>query len=162
MGKLGTPDNPALVIGGELEHMFFGRYEHSIDEKGRMTIPARFREELGVGAFITRGFDPNLVVYTSSYFNNTISKKVDEMRNLDPQARSLRRFIYSNASPLEFDKVGRILIPQFLRDAVDIHENALVIGAGVYFEIWSPSAWEAQNAQLDPEKTVQQYSALDL
>jgi MraZ protein len=142
--------------------MFFGRYEHSIDEKGRMTIPVRFRDSLETGAYITRGFDRNLVVYTTSYLNS-ISEKVQEMRNTDPSARLLRRLIYSNAALLEFDKTGRILIPQFLRDAADIHDNAIVIGVGDYFEIWSPTVWEAQNALLDdPEKNVQRFSELNI
>jgi MraZ protein len=142
--------------------MFFGRYEHSIDEKGRMTIPARFREALETGAYITRGFDRNLVVYTTSYLN-IISEKVQEMRNTDPSARLLRRLIYSNAALVEFDKAGRILIPQFLRDSVDIQNNAIVIGVGDYFEIWSPSIWEAQNALLDDAETnIQRFSELNL
>ena len=150
------------VYGGELERMFFGRYEHSIDEKGRMTIPARFREPLEAGAYITRGFDRNLVVYTTSYLQK-ISEKVAGMSNTDPSARLLRRLIYSNAALLEFDKSGRILIPQFLRDPVDIHNNAIVIGVGDYFEIWSPTVWEAQNTLLDDsEQNIQRFSTLNL
>jgi MraZ protein len=147
---------------GELEHMFFGRYEHSIDDKGRMTIPVRFREALETGAYITHGFDRNLVVYTTSYLN-TLSEKVRGMSNTDPDARLLRRLLFSSAALLEFDKAGRILIPQFLRDTVDIQSNAIVIGVGDYFEIWSPSNWEAQNALLDDsENNIQRFSALNL
>jgi MraZ protein len=142
--------------------MFVGRYEHSIDEKGRMTIPARFREALETGAYITMGFDHNLVVYTTSYFN-IISEKVREMSNTDPKTRQLRRLLFSKAALLEFDKAGRILIPQFLRDSVDIHDNAIVTGVGDYFEIWSPEIWEAQNILLDDmEGNVQRFSELNL
>lgn len=143
--------------------MFLGRYEHSIDEKGRMTFPARFREELGEqGAFLTRGFDQNLIVYTTANFTK-ISQRLNQLSLTDENARVLRRLIFSNAIQVEFDKSGRILIPQFLRQVGGLESAAVVIGAGEYFEIWSPELWQQQDARLqDPELNAQRYAALSL
>jgi MraZ protein len=146
----------------EVELMFLGRFEHTIDEKGRMTIPARYREQLEVGAYITLGFDQNLIVLTTSLFEQ-ISLRVKQMSMTDPSARLLRRLIFSSAALVDFDKSGRILIPQFLRDAVSIGTNAVLVGVGDYFEVWSAENWDKQNSQLnDADTNAQRFSTLNL
>jgi MraZ protein len=143
--------------------MFTGRYEHSIDEKGRMTFPARFREDLGEeGGFLTLGFDRNLIVYTSANFTR-ISQRLNQLSLTDENARLLRRLIFSNAVPVEFDKAGRILIPQYLRQAAGLDSSAVVAAGGDYFEVWSPERWAEQDAQMnDPEFSTQRIAALHL
>jgi MraZ protein len=142
--------------------MFLGQYEHTLDEKGRLTIPARFRELLSDGAYITRGFDNNLFVLTAASFQ-TIYKQVNATSLTHPASRSLRHLLLGNAERVDVDKTGRILIPQFLRQSANIDSNAFVVGAGSFFEIWSPEGWAEQNRLLDDaEANAQLYSALDL
>ncbi len=142
--------------------MFLGQYEHNIDEKGRLTIPARFRGPLEQGAFITQGFDQNLLILTANTFQQ-IYERVNAMSLTDPATRLLRRLIFSNADKVEVDRAGRVLIPQFLRQAADLDDNAIVVGVGDYFEIWSPSHWVEQNEKLqDKEANAQRFAALDL
>ncbi len=147
---------------GELEIMFLGRYEHSIDDKGRMTIPARYRELLADGAFVTLGFDQNLMVLTADDFGRLI-QNLREKSLTDPTARQLNRLMFSNADRVDVDKAGRILIPQNLRAAAHLEGPVVVIGAGEYFEIWAPSHWQQQDEELqDPEITAQRFATLDV
>lgn len=142
--------------------MFLGQYEHTIDEKGRMTIPARFRDLLQNGAYITTGFDHNLMVLTADSFEK-IYDRVNHLSMTDPTARQLKRLIFSNADRVEIDRAGRILIPQKLRETVQLKTDAVVLGVGDYFEIWSPDLWLQQNELLnDTEANAQRFSALDL
>lgn len=140
--------------------MFFGRYEHSIDEKGRITIPARYRELLEHGAYVTQGFDQNLMVMTAATFE-ALYQRINQMSLTDPVARSLRRQIFSNAALLEQDKAGRFLIPGYLRDLVHLDGAAVVVGAGSYFEIWAPEQWKVQAEQQDPS-LAEKFAALDI
>jgi len=142
--------------------MFLGRYEHTIDEKGRITIPAKFREELGESVFITQGFDGNLQAFPTALFKQ-MSKQVRSISYLDPNSRMLRRILFSNAENIKFDNAGRILLPAFLRDTANLKETAIVVGSGEYFEIWSPQSWLTQQISLnDIEANEQRFSALDL
>jgi MraZ protein len=142
--------------------MFLGQFEHTIDEKGRLIIPARYRELLASSAYITRGFDRNLIVLTGPHFQR-IYQNVNSMSLTDSAARDLRRLIFSNAVAVEFDKAGRILIPQFLRDAAGLTGATLLIGMGEYFEVWSAENWQKQDLLLqDDETNAQRFSALDL
>jgi MraZ protein len=142
--------------------MFLGHYEHTIDEKGRMIIPIRYREMLEGGAYIMMGFDGNLMVMPSSYYQQ-ISEKIDALSITDASARLLQMMIYQSANELEFDRSGRILIPQYLRQTSKLADNAIISGAGQYFAIWSPEAW-AKKAELlqDPEFTSQRFAALSI
>ncbi len=143
--------------------MFLGQYEHSIDEKGRLTIPARYRELLAAeGAYITQGFDRNLMVITTSTFES-LSARVNELSLTDQNARLLKRLMFSNAVQAEFDKAGRILIPQFLRQTAVLNNAVMIVGSGDYFEIWSQELWAEQRALLqDVDATAQRFAALDL
>ena len=142
--------------------MFLGQFQHNLDEKGRLMIPARFRELLVGGAFITQGFDRCLMVMTSSYFEE-VYRRINSMNLADPTARMLRRLILSNAYPLEVDKVGRVLLPANLRQIISLDGEAIVAGSGDYFEIWTPAQWNEQLTQLqDTEANNQRFSALDL
>jgi MraZ protein len=142
--------------------MFLGQYEHTIDEKGRMTIPARFRDIMEDGAYITRGFDQNLVVWTAPAFE-IIYQRINQLSITDPLARQLRRLIFSHADRVEVDRAGRILIPLFLRESLQIGNTAMVVGAGETFEIWSTERWAEQEEQLqDVEHNAGQFAALDL
>lgn len=143
--------------------MFLGQFYHTLDEKGRLTIPARFRDLLGSdGAFILRGFDQNLMVLSSSSFA-VIYQRINRLSMTDPTARLLRRLIFSTAAPVEFDKIGRFLLPQFLRSDAAIQIEAVVVGAGDYIEIWSPERWNDQIEQLqDAETNATRFAALDL
>lgn len=140
--------------------MFLGQYEHSIDEKGRMIIPSRFREELQDGAYITTGFDRNLMVLTAATFDK-LSQRVNQMSLTDPIARQLKRLIFANADRLEVDRAGRALIPGYLRESAELQNAIIVVGAGDYFEVWSPDLWAKQNSLLN-EADTQRFAALDL
>jgi MraZ protein len=142
--------------------MFLGQFQHSLDEKGRLMIPARYRELLAAGAFVTQGFDKCLMVMTDLYFGQ-VYERINAMNLADPTARLLRRLILSNAYPIEVDKVGRILVPQNLRHAIELDGEAIVAGQGEYFEVWNPAEWSAQINQLqDVETNNQRFATLDL
>jgi MraZ protein len=142
--------------------MFLGQYEHTIDEKGRLTIPAKFREELGDGLILTQGFEGSLLALPPDLFEQ-MSNRVRSMSITDSNSRALRRFIFASASLIEIDKAGRMLLPSFLRDSANLADNAVLVGNGEYFEVWSPEVWQQQCDLLsDPEANEKRFSALDL
>jgi len=142
--------------------MFLGQFQHNLDDKGRLMIPARFRELLAAGAFITQGFDKCLMVMTDNYFK-LVYDRINAMNLADGSARLLRRLILSSAYPVEVDKVGRILVPQNLRQVIMLESEAIVAGQGEYFEVWNPAEWNSQIDQLqDVETNNQRFATLDL
>jgi MraZ protein len=146
--------------------MFLGQFQHNLDDKGRLMIPARYRELLEGGAFITQGFDKCLMVMTEAYFKQ-VYERIEAMNLADPTARLLRRLILANAYPVEVDKVGRILVPQNLRGFLGIQNGTggelIVAGQGDYFEVWSPGEWSGQMALVqDTEANNARFSTLDL
>lgn len=143
--------------------MFLGQYHHNLDEKGRLTIPARFRDVLAAeGAYILQGFDRNLMVLTAAAFE-AMSLRVNQMSLTDPTARLLKRLIFSTADRVEVDRAGRILIPQFLRQSAELNGDTVVVGSGSYFEIWVPKLWEEQITQLqDIEANARRFVSLEL
>lgn len=147
---------------GELELMFLGQYEHSIDEKGRLIVPARYRELLISGAYISQGFDQNLMVETPDNFEK-LANNVSLMSVTDPRSRDLHRLIFGSAELLEVDKTGRILIPQFLRQFAMLDSLAVIVGMGTHFEIWSPTLWAPKRADIsNGEINAKRYADLNL
>jgi MraZ protein len=142
--------------------MFIGHFQHNLDDKGRLMIPARFRESLEGEAYITQGFDKCLMVMKGEYFKQVV-EHLATMTITDPTTRLLRRLILANAFPVEVDKVGRIVLPQPLRAFIEIEGEAIVAGQGEYFEVWTPAAWKEQMTQIqDTEANNQRFAALDL
>src|SRR5512135_2499455 len=142
--------------------MFLGTYQHNLDEKGRLMIPARFREQLDGGAYITQGFDRCLMVMTGEYFRQVYAD-VNSTSLTDPNARLLRRMILANAFQVDIHKVGRVLLPQTLREFAALDGEAIVAGQGEYFEVWTPAAWGEQVKQMqDTETNNQRFAALNL
>jgi MraZ protein len=150
------------AIKGEEEQMFLGQFRHTIDDKGRLTVPARFRDLLVGGAYITQGFEQNLMVLTSPGFE-AITHRVNLNSITDPTARDLRRLLFSTAAQVEPDSNGRILIPQFLRERNHLDGEAVLVGVGDYFEIWTPEHWDTRlDVLMDTEANAQRFIGLDL
>jgi MraZ protein len=142
--------------------MFLGQYRHNLDEKGRLTIPARFRDVLAEGAFLTLGFDRNLRLLTQADFE-LMAEKINHLSMTDPDIRQLRRLIFANASEVQLDRLGRTLIPQFLREFAGLESEAVIVGVGEAIEIWSPAAWaEQENMIQDADANARRYAELDL
>lgn len=142
--------------------MFLGQYRHTLDDKGRLTIPSRYRNELSNGAYLTQGFDRNLRLMTEQAFG-AVYAKLSQMNTTDPMARELRRLIFATASQLDLDSVGRILIPQFLRGVAGLERDAVIVGVGEVVEIWSPEEWDSQVTLLsDVDANSQRFIELDL
>ena len=141
--------------------MFFGEFYHTLDDKGRLTMPSNFRKLLiGDGAFALRGFDQNLMIVTSTSFR-VIYERINQMSMTDPVARLLRRRLFSAAAEVDFDKTGRILLPPYLREVAGITNEAVFVGNGDYIEVWSPDQWANQKDQLN-NISADQFTALDL
>ena len=128
--------------------MFLGEFIHTTDSKGRVFIPAKFREALGETFVVTRGIDNCLSVYPLSEWEK-FSARIDAMPLV--QARDVRRFFYSAACDTSLDSQGRVLIPQVLREYAKLEKDTVVIGVNSYIEIWSQSAWEAKKASENAE-----------
>ena len=121
--------------------MFMGEYQHSLDSKGRLIIPAKFREELGENAVMTRGLDNCLFLFPQSEWM-VLEEKLKTLPLTKATARQFVRFFFSGATECDLDKQGRITIPQNLRDYAKVDKDVVVIGVSNRIEIWSCDRWE--------------------
>ncbi|SCG83202.1 Protein mraZ [Proteiniborus sp. DW1] len=128
--------------------MFIGEYQHSIDSKGRLIVPAKFREGLGDVFIITKGLDNCLFVYPKSEWT-ILEEKLKLLPLTRKDARAFVRFFFSGATECELDKQGRILIPGNLREHCKIDKDAVIIGVSNRVEIWSKEEWELYNDDED-------------
>ena len=120
--------------------MLMGEFHHNIDDKGRLTLPAKFREELGDSFIITRGLESCLFVYTMDEWKK-ITEKLNNLPFTRKDARSFMRFFLSGATAVEFDKQGRINITSPLVTYADLKKECVIIGVGDRLEIWSSEKW---------------------
>ncbi len=118
-----------------------GEYQHALDTKGRLIIPAKFREELGEGAVITRGLDNCLFLFPRDEWG-ILENKLKALPLTKSDARQFVRFLFSGATECELDKQGRINLPGNLREFASIEKDAVVIGVSSRVEIWSKEKWE--------------------
>lgn len=132
--------------------MYLGRFTYNVDQKGRLAVPARFRESLSGTVILTRGIDPCLVLYPLESWE-PLAAKVDALPLADPAARAFRRLMYAEAANLELDSQGRILLPPELRAWAGIEREAVIVGVNTSIEIWSQSGWQAQQAAMEQETT---------
>lgn len=124
--------------------MFFGEFQHTIDPKGRMNIPAKFREDLGERVYLTKGLDQCLFVFPPEEWR-LFEAKLKALPLTNKNARAFGRLFFAGATECEADKQGRILIPQNLREYAGLEREAVVIGVGTRAEIWSDANWQAYN-----------------
>lgn len=120
--------------------MFLGEFRHTIDEKGRLTIPAKFRGLLAAGVVITRGFDRNLVAYSLEGWQ-ALADRVQSLPITDPSAREFRRRVFAGAVDLIPDRLGRVLLPPYLREFAGIDSEVVIAGVYSHLEIWNPDTW---------------------
>ncbi len=131
--------------------MFIGEYKYSIDEKKRLLIPAKFRPSLGKKAIITRGIDSCLVIYPLAVWQN-LTKKWEDLPTGQVDARGFTRIMFSGATDVELDKLGRILIPDHLKNYAFLKKNVMIIGLSNRIEIWDDARWKEYKEKM--EKTV--------
>ena len=131
--------------------MFLGEFTHTIDEKGRLTIPARFRGELAAGVVVTRGMDRCLTLYPMTEWDR-LAKKVSELPVGDQRARKLRRLVFGGAADVVPDKQGRVLIPPNLRKYAQLDGEVIVTGLHRYVEVWNPEFWREEREVLEKER----------
>ena len=125
--------------------MFLGEYQHSIDEKGRIIMPARCREQLGTNFIITRGLDGCLFVYPAEEWEK-LSQEVQSLPLAKKDARAFSRMLFSGATEAECDKQGRVSIPVNLREYAGIQRDVVSIGVSSRIEIWAAESWSQVNA----------------
>ncbi len=128
--------------------MFMGEFNHSVDEKGRLIMPAKFREGLGLNFVITKGLDNCLFVYPKAEWQN-LEAKLKSLPVTNTSARAFSRFFFSGATEAELDKQGRVLLPPNLRDYSKLDRDVVVIGVSNRVEIWSKAEWERYIQQAD-------------
>lgn len=132
--------------------MFIGEYTHTLDEKKRLAMPSKFRKELGNGAVVTRGLDKCLVVYPMKVWEE-MAEKLGNLPASQLEARGLGRIMLAGATSVEFDKLGRALIPDYLKEYATLGKDITIIGLFNRIEIWDASLWkkyrEGAEKQMD-------------
>lgn len=137
-------------MGKSGEKMFIGQYEHSVDEKGRLAVPAKFRRALKEEAVITKGLDGCLFLFPQAKFKK-MAESIGQLPYTKSSARLYARLILAGASDVEFDKQGRVIVPGYLRDYAGLKTAAIVIGLYDRIEVWSKSKWQALVEKIEPK-----------
>jgi MraZ protein len=142
--------------------MYLGQFHLDLDKDYRMVVPAGFRELFAQGAYVTRGFEQNLLVMSEQDFQER-SKQVAALNITDPNARLLQRLLLGNAVRLEINASGQVLLPQELMTFAGLEKEIILVGQGDYFEVWAPAQWEKQSAiLLDTAANTGRFAHLDL
>jgi MraZ protein len=129
--------------------MLLGEHEHTIDDKNRVTLPAKFRPEFAEGVVLTRGLEPCVEAYTPRQWAERVERRLDTLDPLSGEARAVRRFMFSGASDETLDKQGRVTLPAALIRHAKLGREVVVAGVHDHVEIWDRAAWHAQLADLE-------------
>ena len=140
--------------------MFMGEYSHTIDAKGRLIVPSKFRELLGNEFVVTKGLDGCLFVYTNQEWNS-IEEKFRNIPLTTKDARKFSRFFFAGAAVCEVDKQGRILLPQVLREFADLQKDIVLVGVLSRIEIWSRERWQDANTYDDMDEIAEHMVRLE-
>ena len=140
---------------------FKGEYSHSIDAKGRLIIPAKFRELLGEQFVVTKGFDGCLFVFAQDGWDQ-FEEKLQALPMDKPEARMLGRFFIAGAIDAEVDKQGRILLPPVLRNHAGLDKDVMIIGTGSRVEIWDLDRWNKYNSDISESQVLEIMSMYDI
>jgi MraZ protein len=128
--------------------MFYGQYEHTLDEKNRLTLPARFRHALADGVVLARGLEQNIDVYPRASWDANVAR----IASLDPlsrEAREMKRFVFTGAVVTELDRQGRVLVPPPLAAHAGLTREVVVTGVHDHIEIWDRAAWAAYLSAIE-------------
>ena len=141
--------------------MFMGEYKHSIDAKGRIILPADFREELTDNFVITKGLDNCLFLYTAEEWDK-LSTKLRQLPLAKAEARAFVRFFFAGARQAECDRQGRFLVPANLRAHAKLHKDVVLIGISNRIEVWSKAEWDRYNEEITPSVSSIAETLVDL
>ncbi|SFG61616.1 MraZ protein [Lachnospiraceae bacterium C7] len=141
--------------------MFMGEYSHTLDAKGRLSVPAKFREQLGASFVVTKGLDGCLFVYSMEEWKN-IEEKFRQVPLTTKNARKFTRFFFASAAQCDVDKQGRILIPASLREYADLQKEVVSVGVLTRVEIWNKDKWQEDNDYEDMDEVAEQMAELGL
>lgn len=141
--------------------MFMGEYNHSIDAKGRLIIPSKFRDALGDNFVVTKGLEGCLFVFESYEFESFMDK-LNEKSDLEAKVRKIKRFFISGAQQLEPDKQGRMLVPPTLREYACLEKDVVFAGVGGHIEIWDKSKWDEITSFDDINDIAEELSAIGI
>lgn len=130
--------------------MFLGEFEHSLDDKGRLAVPARFRAELGQGLVLTRGLDRCLFAWPLTEWRG-VAEKLGRLSMMHGEARRLQRLLFAGAVDTQLDRLGRVLVPGFLRSYAGLQDTVVVAGVLNRIEIWDREQWAAERAAAEEQ-----------
>jgi MraZ protein len=129
--------------------MLLGAHEHTIDDKNRLTLPAKFRQAFGDGIVVTRGLDGCLYAFRRADWDRLVESRLATLDPLSPEGRLLERFFYSGASETELDKQGRVMVPRELIEHAKLGREVVVAGVNDRLEIWDRAAWRKEQAEVE-------------
>jgi MraZ protein len=142
--------------------VFTGEYRHSVDDKGRIAVPSKFRAQLDGGAVVSRWLDACLAIHTKAGWD-ALADKVATLPITDQGARLFQRFIFAGAVDTALDGQGRVLVPAYLRETAGLGSEAVVVGSRDHAEIWAPARWDDYRRSLeDPESLAQALEGLGI
>jgi MraZ protein len=134
--------------------MLLGEYEHTIDDKNRLTLPARFRQSFADGVVVTRGIEPCLAVYTRAGWDDFVRSRLAGLDRFSREAREMRRYLFSATVEAELDKQGRVTLPSGLMAKAELGRDVMVAGVGDYLEVWDRDAWRIQLEDVERRAEV--------
>ena len=130
--------------------MFIGEYQHSIDQKGRIAVPAKFRSQLGTGVVVTRGLDHCLFIYTETEWQE-LAQKLVALPLTQANSRAFVRLMLAGAMQVSLDSQGRIRLPDYLREYAGLNKEAVIAGLFNRVEIWDKQKWQEYKARTEAE-----------
>lgn len=128
--------------------MFYGEYEHSVDDKSRLTLPARFRHALAGGVVLARGIERNIDVYPRESWDANVAR-IAALDSLTREAREMKRYVFAGATVSELDRQGRVLVPPHLAEHAALGKEVVVAGVHDHIEIWDRGEWAGQMKAIE-------------
>ena len=141
--------------------MLIGEYEHTIDAKGRISMPAKLRKDMGETFIVTKGLDGCLFAFSQEEWMN-FETKLKALPLSDKNARNFVRFFLAGATECEIDKQGRFLIPNNLRQAANLEKEAIIIGVGTRLEIWDRATWTSKDEEISADEIAEHMTMLGI
>ena len=136
--------------------MFTGEYRHTVDDKGRLAVPVRFRAELAQGAQVSKWIDGCVALFPRAD-GEVLAERTAALPVTDQSARTFQRFLFGTAFEVELDRQGRFVLPSVLREFAGLESEVVVVGARNRLELWSPQRWGHYSAQMDQPEVLAEH-----